>query len=108
MASAWGDAWGSAWGDAWGLISIPDTNWWPLVGGAIDRRKYEKEAPEALPIIEAIAKEHPKAPVKELRETLKRYDIAYKESYKAMLKTIIQAKKQAEEDDDEQAILMLL
>jgi hypothetical protein len=93
----------------WAIAAFeqPDTNWWPLVGGAIDRRRYE-EAPEVLPIIEAIAKEQPKAPVKELRDALKKYDIAYDESYKKMLQTIIKAKKQADEEDDEQAILMLL
>jgi len=85
------------------------TPWWPLVGGAIDRKKYEKEAPEVLPIIEAIAQELPKAPIKELRIELKKRDIAFEESYKVMLKAIIKAKiREDQERDDEEALFLLL
>lgn len=91
------------------IIDTYVTDWWPLVGGAIDRKRYEEEAPEVLPIIEAIAKELPKAPIKELRVELKKRDIAFEDSYKVMLKAIIKAKiREDQERDDEEAMLMLL
>ena len=75
----------------------------------IERKKYEKEAPEVLPIIEAIAQELPKAPIKELRIELKKRDIAFEESYKVMLKAIIKAKiREDQERDDEEALFLLL
>jgi hypothetical protein len=75
----------------------------------IERKKYEKEAPEVLPIIEAIAQELPTAPIKELRIELKKRDIAFEESYKVMLKAIIKAKiREDQERDDEEALFLLL
>lgn len=92
------------------------TNWWPLVGGYIDRydypkikKQYEDTPEEVKPIIEAIAKETPKAPVTQLRKELKRNDIEYNDAYKSMLKSLIKAQIAADrERDDEEVLLMLM
>jgi hypothetical protein len=122
MASAWGKSWGLAWGNAWGAVTaaVPSMGsllWLYAGGGRADwerkRAKLlaskKKDVEEAVAIIEQIAAEQPKAPVKELRQELKKADIVFTEEYKKLLKMLIRAEIEAQQEhEDEEALIMLM
>jgi len=83
------------------------TDWWPLVGGFIDRKKYDK-AEIVEPILEKIAHEVEKPTAKYIKDELRKYDLAYDKSFKSAVLAIKKAQDQAREDDDEESLLLML
>jgi len=116
--SAWGRSWGRSWGNAWGNITGADTHdggdyyikWW--------RKQHEKK-PTTTQIIQLI-QENPEAALKAIPEVKTRFaEIDYAKiktdakiqeflAKKILILIQIQARKQQLEEEEEQAIEMLL
>lgn len=117
MASAWGDSWASAWGDAWG--STPTVVVAEGGGGGIlhvgrtrtrEQVRAERERVGILPqrvqqVIRQVALETtPQNAEADLRCELE----AANRTYKALYAEILRREMQRLQDDEEEALLLLM
>lgn len=118
MASAWGSSWGSAWGDAWGAVAAAteiERAYGGFIAPARDHQKRIKQERERLGIlpqrvqqaIRQVALEHVTEP-DGAEEDLRRAIEAANRTYKALYAELLRQEMKRLQDDEEDAIFLLM